>query len=76
VLGNVYELPYGVSRFMGQKNIPHGLKPFFYFALERAKPEGLAYLEADRSEVAGIEQVLRSERLRTVWFSGDSCPAG
>jgi hypothetical protein len=49
---------------------------FFYFALERAKPEGLAYLEADRSEVAGIEQVLRSERLRTVWFSGDSCPAG
>jgi hypothetical protein len=62
--------------FHGTENIPHGLKPFFYFALERAKPEGLAYLEADRSEVAGIEQVLRSEHLRTVWFSGGSCLEG
>ena len=29
-----------------QEDIPQGLKPLFLAGLERAKPEGLAYLEA------------------------------
>jgi hypothetical protein len=60
-----------------EEGILQGLKPRFFCRLERAKPEGLAYLEAraasalgfdfsgQRSAISGQDEILRarSERL-------------
>ena len=43
-----------------KESIPQGLKPLFFWLLGRAKPKGLAYLEAKAETKAKIEALTKS----------------